>query len=212
MHPKPIHFAAGWLLIALIGGAALVVPPAKAMGRIRREVRALNEELAKPADGPEVFERLTADLERLREFGKGRMTPIPRDSNVAGLMGMLSETLNDLGLNQRDITTRPPKSHGDAMSMPVTIVLNGPFTAVAQAISRIEMMPRLVRVERLRVTTELPKKPGPSEAGAERRGIVRAEFSIDAFYAPDATPTTSEKSQAGSVVGDRTGGSGGARP
>ncbi len=193
MQPKPIHFIAGWFALAALGGLALVVPPAKAMGKLRREVRSLQTELAKPADGPEVLERLASDLQSLRAFGKGRMTPIPNESDVAGLMGMLGETLDDLGLNQRDITTRPPKSYGDATSMPVTVVLNGPFTNIYQAVSRIETMPRLVRIERLRVTAELPKGSDVSVGvrGRDREGIVRAEFSIDAFYSPELPATDS---------------------
>lgn len=187
MQPRTLHFVLGWIGIAAIGVAALIVPQSKALGKVRQEVQSLRTELAKPADGPEVIERLTSDLQRLREFGKGRMTPIPAESDVAGLMRMLSETLDQLGLTQRDITTRPPKNYDDATSMPVTVVLNGPFTSIYESVSRIESMPRLVRVERLRITTEHPSRGDPKADPADLAGRVRAEFSIDAFYDPRAS-------------------------
>lgn len=187
IRPTPTLFVIGWVALTSVGVLALVAPPAAARAKLGREIQSLETELAKPADGPEVIDRLSNDLGKLRDFGEGRMTPIPTDSDVAGLMGMLGGTLTDLGLNQRDITTRPPKSFGDATSLPVTVVLNGPFTSIHEAITRIESMPRLVRVERLRITSESERESRASESsegGAE--GVVRAEFSIDAFYSPDA--------------------------
>lgn len=196
MHPRMIHFALGWVALASVGSLALVVPQAKALARVRQEVRSLESELAKPADGPEVLERLAADLTRLREFGKGRMTPIPEDSDVAGLMRLLSETLDELGLSQRDITTRPPKDYGDATSMPVTVVLNGPFTSIYDAVTRIEAMPRLVRIERLRITSDQPRHADPKSAASDLTGKVRAEFSVDAFYAARNSDSPPDKSGA----------------
>ena len=104
------------------------------------------------------------------------------ESDIAGLMKTLSETLNDLGLSERDITTRPVKSHGDAQSLPVTVVLTGPFTSIYDAIARIETIPRLVRVERLRIGGDAPR----GGEATPRDGVVRAEFSIDAFFAPES--------------------------
>lgn len=177
MRANNTAFILGWLALTAAGASALVAPPWSERSMLLRETRALTDELAKPTDGPEVVERLTNDLDRLREFGRGRMTPIPTDSDVAGLMGLISTMLTELSLDKRDITTRPAKSLGDASSMPVTIILNGPFTSVYEAIDRIESMPRLVRVERLRITSETEKNGMPS-----REGTVRAELSIDAFY------------------------------
>lgn len=198
IRPTPTLFIIGWVSLVSVGVLVMIVPPAAARAKLGREVRSLDTELAKPADGPDVIDRLTNDLGRLRDFGKGRMTPIPTDSNVAGLMRMLGDTLTDLGLNQRDITTRPPKSFGDATSLPVTVVLNGPFTSIHEAVTRIESMPRLVRVERLRITSQSERAGGttaPSAGGTE--GVVRAEFSIDAFYSPDAPTSASAPSETG---------------
>lgn len=174
----------GFLALLLGGTAIAVLPPALARSHLKAELETLGLELLKPVDGPDVVDRLTHDLQGLRDFGKGRMTPIPTDNDVAGLMGMLSAILTDLGLERRDITTRSPKTFDGANSMPVTVVINGDFTKVYEAISRIESLPRLVRVERLRVALDDHREHEP-----QREGLVRAELSIDAFYETPIEPT-----------------------
>lgn len=176
--------ALGFAALVLGGSAIAVLPPTLARSHLRRELETLEVELAKPVDGPEVVDRLTADLATLREFGKGRMTPIPAESDVAGLMGVLSGILTDLGLDRRDITTRAPKTFDGAHSMPVTVVLTGDFTSVYRAVARIEDLPRLVRVERLRVALDNHREHDP-----QRDGVVRADLSIDAFYEKPPDPS-----------------------
>lgn len=183
--------ASGWLLMVALGVGLLIAPSARKRMAIAAETRNLEQELSKPTDGPEVIERLTRDLSRLRALGEGRMTPIPASSDVAGLMQSLSGTLGELGLEKREVTTRPPKSFDDAMSMPVTIALSGPFPKVYEAVRSIEFLPRLVRVERLMVRHDAP--PGEE---ISRDAVVRAELSIDAFFSPERAPDAEAKTGA----------------
>lgn len=180
----------GWIVVVGIGLAFLGPLAARCMD-LNSSVKTLRAELAKPVDGPEVVERLANDLKMLREFGQGRMTPIPEQSDVAGLMSMLSEMLTDLGLEKRDITMRSPKSYGDppeASSLPVTVVLHGSFVDVCRAVERVESMPRLVRVERFRAVADEKQMGTPS-----RDGLVRSDLSIEAFYgAASARPRQGE--------------------
>jgi len=66
--------------------------------------------------------------------------------------------------------------------LPVAVTLFGPFERVYEAIGRIEALPRLVRVGRLRVTAD-DGTPASRNKRA-RLGTVRAELTIDAFYKP----------------------------
>lgn len=177
MQVKSSHFLIGWIALAALGGGGFIAKPLSERARLGREIISLQAELAKPADDPEALERLTADLQTLRELGKGRLTPIPVESDIAGLMTAISGTLDELGFQQRDITTRPVKSHGDAQSLPVTVALDGPFIRIYEAVSRIESLPRLVRIERLRVSTDPARR---TEVHAD--GSVHGEFSIEAFF------------------------------
>lgn len=165
-------------LVAL-GAGVLIAPAVRARALLHDQIEALNNELNTPSAGPDTVERLANDLASLRAFAEGRTAQIPVESDLSGLLDTLSRTLSDLGLNERDITTRPPRAVEDAMSLPVTVAVNGPFPSVYRALSVIERLPRLVRVERLRAQIhdgtgkERPRDPA-----------VRAELLIEVFYTP----------------------------
>lgn len=168
-------------LVALCGSIVVLLfwPAMRRERQLRSDLDRLQADLVKPASGPEMIERLERDIEALRAFGSGRMTPIPENSNIAGLMASLSQTLDDLSLEQHDITTRPPKLLEYASSMPVSLTLSGPFPSIYRAVAKIESMDRLVRVDRLRITV-----PRVSMAQIDRSGRVLAEISISAFFKP----------------------------
>lgn len=179
MRRSDLWLAGAWVAMVGLGAGLVVAPAAKTRNDSINEIARLKAQHAQPFNGPETVERLSADLRSLTQFGEGRMTPIPQESDIAGLMGSLSGTLSSLNLEQRDITTRAARNLDGASVMPVAVTLHGPFERVYEAIDRIEGMPRLVRVGRLRVTTD-----GPESAQRARSGTVKAELTIDAFYRP----------------------------
>lgn len=158
---------------------AVIVPAYRHSRKLSREIERSQIELAKPNSGPEVIGRLTEELETLRALSDHRMTPIPQESNVAGLITDLSAMLDSLGLLRREITTGESVALEEASSMPMTVSLRGPFPGVAEAVRRIESMARLVRVERLRVSSDQPRR-----GEVNRSGEVRADLLIEVFYAP----------------------------
>lgn len=187
MRRGDLWLSAGWLAVTGLSVGLLVMPAAKERTAEMTEIARLRAEYAKPFNGPEVVERLTSDLSTLKQFGEGRMTPIPEESDIAGLMGSLSATLSELRLDQRDITTRTAKSLDGASVMPVAVTLFGPFERVYEAIGRIEALPRLVRVGRLRIVAD-----DASAAMRGRSGLVKAELTIDAFYRPTTVTDAQE--------------------
>lgn len=179
MRRSDLLLGMGWAATVGLGVGLLVVPPARNGADLRREIASLKSELAVPTDGPEMIQRLQGDLETLKSFGKGRMTPIPPTSDIAGLMKSLSTTLAEIGLAQRDITTRAVREVDDTSSMPVSLTLEGPFAKVYAALGAIEALPRLVRIERLQLT-----QPDTEDGGFSRTGDVQAELSVEAFFNP----------------------------
>ncbi len=179
MRRSDLMLAGGLTLVVGLTVGNVLLPALRARIRTVHEIERLRAEHARPFNGPEVVERLSADLRTLRVFGEGRMTPIPEDSDIAGLMGSLGRTLSDLKLEQRDITMRQARALDGASVMPVAVTIYGPFQRIYQAIGAIESLPRLVRVGRLRVVS--------NESGGVKRsadGEVKAELTIDAFYSP----------------------------
>lgn len=175
--------AAGPLCVAgvlLLGSALFVVPAWRAESRVRSEVGEFERELRQAANPPEVIQKLEARLGRVRDAGDERMKPIPEQSDVSGLMRRLSEMLDELGLDRRDLTTGRPREHDEAMSLPMSVMVEGPYPRVIEAVSRIEGLERLVRVQRLRLRSARAETPGE----VRRDGTVRADILLEVFYAP----------------------------
>lgn len=173
-------FRVGGLVgLVVVAGAVFIVPGYRESRRLSNEIGAYEAELRKPNSGPEVIGRLNEELETLRSLADRRMTPIPEGSDVAGLIGDLSAMLDEVGLASREITTGQSESLQEASAMPMTVTLRGAFPAVAEAVHRIESLPRLVRVKRLRVSSNQPRN-----GEVDRSGSVRADILIDVFFAP----------------------------
>lgn len=191
--------AMGLVLLGL-GGFGLVVRPAYVSARaLDADIEAKREELSRPGSGPEAIERLARDLSALRSLGSERMTPIPEESGVATLVRGLSESFDALGLKDREISTGAAKSLDDASCMPMTVAVQGPFPAIYAALTGIESLDRLVRVQRLRISVD-------GKGGAhtvDRSGRVRADIQLDVFFAPKRSTSQS----GGAVAGE-----GGTRP
>ena len=176
-----------WLGVGCVGviagGIGVGVLPAVQHGRdLRAQASGLVLELSTPADGPEVIAELREDLERLRRFGEGRMTPIPEESDIAGLMGQLDRSLVGAGITQPAITTQKPKELDEASALGLMLKVEGGFPAVYEAVREIEGLGRLVRVGRFRV-----EAAGEQRGEVSRGGDVRAEVLIEAFYAPKSS-------------------------
>jgi len=179
--------------LCLIGGVALIVRPAYLGAKaLEDEIEAKRAELARPGSGPQTIERLAHQLTALRALGKERMTPIPEDSGVATLVRSLSESFDDLGLKDREVSTGGAKQLDEASSLPMTIAISGGFPAIHSALARIESLDRLVRVQRLRVAGE-----GKTRAGFDRSGRVRADIQLDVFYAPKQVSAASADANGG---------------
>lgn len=167
--------------VLLISGALLfVAPPWSDLSRLGGRTELLRDELSRPASDPELIERLSAELERLRALGASGMTPIPESSDVASLVRELSMLLESIGLREREITTGAPRELAEASAMPMSVMVRGGFPAIAEAVRRIESLPRLVRVQRLRVSRDTGGSSGPDWSGEE----VRADLMIEVFFAP----------------------------
>jgi Tfp pilus assembly protein PilO len=165
------------IAVGLVG--LLVVPSVRSLGAYHEDIARAEAELARPNSGPEMIERLGARLGALERMSGDGMTPIPDEAGVATLISSLSVMLDDLGLDRREITTGKTKTHEEASSLPMSIQLEGPFLSIAGALQRVERLPRLVRVQRLRIDARQPR-----EGALEHDVEVRADLLLEVFYAP----------------------------
>ena len=171
--------AVGLALATLGGVGGLLLPAWRGAHAMRAEIDRYEAELAEPQAGPEELARLRRERDDLMLLSDQRMTPIPPEADVAGLIRELSTMLDGLGLREREITTGASKALEEASSMPMTVTLTGPFPRVAEAVLRVETLPRLVRVQRLRLSTERVRG-----GNTDRSGVVRADVLLEVFFDP----------------------------
>lgn len=165
-------------LFLILGFGVLVVPKMNRQALADAQFEGFRAELEKPNAGPQTVTMLNDRLEILRQLGEDRITPIPDEPDLAGLMSSMSTMFAQHGLEPPQLTTGTPEPDRGAMSMPMTIVAEGEFVPLAQAILGIESLDRLVRVRRVRISTDSPRRNGP----VDREGLVRADLLLDVFY------------------------------
>jgi Tfp pilus assembly protein PilO len=180
-----LKLACGLGLLAAAGAAALWPH-----WTLVRDLRAQREELGRRAavsdDGAAAVRRLEAELSRVQALAASVVTPIPEESDVASLIRKLSARLDGLGVAEREITTGASVNEDDVSSMPMSVRIGGSFESVYSAVRWIEELPRLVRVQRVKLETAKAGDKGDAQATA---GLVKAELLIDVFFAPHAPET-----------------------
>lgn len=184
-----LWFGGGWLL--LIGATALLVvlPAWRRSTQLRSEITSLHQEVVASQDDPDLLEDLSERLDSLRDFGEGRMTPIPQESNIAGLMHALTTILDGKNLLEREIKMGAATDSKRASSIPMTVMIKGEFMSVFGALAEIESMDRLIRVRRLRIGNDNDRA-----RDLDRSGVVEATLTMDVFFAPRDSDEDGEKS------------------
>jgi len=170
-------------LLSLVGALGFIGPAWRANKRVETEILAMRAELAKPSDSPEIITGLANRLHELQTKSRERMVPIPETSDVAGLMTRLSAVLNRLGLVQREVTTGAETAVDETASLPMSVTLRGGFNPIFEAIREIEHLPRLVRIQRLRLAYE---SRGQSDQFNSQE--IRADLLIDVFFGAKNEP------------------------
>jgi len=170
-------------VLTLVGAFGFIIPAWRANQNVDAEIVAMTAELAKPSDSPEIITGLANRLHEMRTSSRERMVPIPETSDVAGLMTRLSSVLNRLGLVQREVTTGAETSVDDTASLPMSVTLRGGFKPIFEAIGEIERLPRLVRIQRMRLAYE-----SRSQSEQFSTNEIRADLLIDVFFGAKNEP------------------------
>ncbi|GAB4545127.1 MAG: hypothetical protein Tsb0013_02740 [Phycisphaerales bacterium] len=168
----------GLALVVFLGAALFVVPKWGQLRTASGEISQFEDELARTNAGPETIAMLKERLEVLNRFGDDRITPIPREPDLAGLMRRMSEMFKGSGIAPPQLTTGVPQPDNGAMAMPMTISADGSFVGLVGAIRQIEDLPRLVRVRRVRLASESDRMRDT----VDRSGMIRADLQLDVFY------------------------------
>jgi Tfp pilus assembly protein PilO len=174
--PNNIALLLWWIGLTVVGGGLMIWPNASDISGLRREASRLEDRVRRDDDGEAELRRLESRLEEVRAEAERRLRVIPAESGVADLIRQLSGLLSTLSIEEREITTGAATRAEHASLMPMSVSLTCGFLSVYDVVRWVESLPRLVRVQRLRVTSA-DREPGTG-------GPVEAEILLDVFYAP----------------------------
>lgn len=193
--PRAVWLTLGWMALVGGGGAGSLWPTMASIGRLREEKTTLESRVERSDDGAAAVRRLQEELVAVRVLHERQARPIPTDSDVASLIRQLTARLDELAIREREITTGAPTAAEDVMSMPMSVTLQGEFVSVYSGLRWIESLPRMLRVQRLKIDTDKAKSLAPGE--------VRAELLLELFFdrRPAAAEKEKEKKGDGTVAG-----------
>jgi len=174
--PNNVALLLWWLGLALVGGGLAIWPGASSISSLREESSRLRQRIERGGDGAAELRRLEQRLVEIKEEADERLRSIPDESGVADLIRQLSGLLGTLSIEEREVTTGAPSAGERASSMPMTVSLRSGFLSVYDVIRWVESLPRLVRVQRIRVDSA-SREPTPD-------ATVEAEILLEVFYAP----------------------------
>ncbi len=165
-----------WLGLLASGLAVVAWAEPRSLERLEAERSALLARLHRAEDGAAELRALTERLGVLRARAAAELKEIPEDSGFASLMGSLGANFDALGVHEREITNGGPIAGEDARTLPMRVRLTADFPSVFATVHWIEGLPRLVRVQRVRIEAEDKKAPWS--------GRVKAELTLDVFFGP----------------------------
>lgn len=177
MNRRALQLGAGLAALAALCVLAEALPTWRRLGRLGARCEAARTELLLVGDRPKELARQGEELNKVKQFVRKHVKPIPKDSDVAGLVRSLSELMDSEGISRREIATGVEARGESARTLPLTLKMRGSFASVCAVIDRIESLPRMVRLRR--VELRLDGEPGAGE------GVVAASLLVELVYAKE---------------------------
>lgn len=128
---------------------------------------------------------------------------LPEREDVDGLLKEITRIAQQVDLSVRTVKGDKPVAAGAAMEIPLSLVLEGSFDALYDFILALEALPRITRIQSMKVTV----LGGDPHAASGRRGAmegegIRAELGLSVYFsAPPAAAPGADSRPAASAKG-----------
>ncbi|MEE9212496.1 MAG: type 4a pilus biogenesis protein PilO [Phycisphaeraceae bacterium] len=105
--------------------------------------------------------RLAEDVAQLQQAVSGAQRYVPQRDELADLLRQISHQLNDQQVGEPEFQTEPIRHGPDYSVMPVSLRFTASFPEVFGFLRQIELMHRLIRIERLMIEADTgdPTRP-----------------------------------------------------
>lgn len=179
-NPAQLKVVGGWVVLVLIGIVSMAWIQPGLLGHEQQELLGLQQRLNRAEDGAAEIRSLVGQLSAFQDSTKA-IKRVPVDSQFAALNQDLGIRLEALGIADREITNGGSVDLGPAKSIPMRIRMTSGFTGVFETIQWIESLPRLIRVQRVQISSTNLTNPWESK--------VEAEITLDAVFDPAGSPS-----------------------
>jgi len=170
-----IKVIGGWVALMLVCLFSLTWLQPRLLAEARQERQQLQQRMDRAQDGAAEIRALVSELDELRESTVS-LKRVPNESQFAGLIQDLGSQLERLGVEKREITNGGSVDLGPAKSIPMRIRMTSDFLGAFETIEWIESLDRLIRVQRVQLTTTDERAPWSAK--------VEAEITLDAVFDP----------------------------
>lgn len=167
MNKASVKLGAGVGALALVGMVFGVMPSIRVVQELDAQTQRVRSTFTNVADRPAELQKRAASLEEARLLTVRHTKPIPAQGDVAGLIRGLSVSLDEMGINTREIATGAPSKFDDIIAMPMSLTMHADFRSIHNVIAHIESLPRLVRVRHVRIGRDSRADIGSTTLKAE---------------------------------------------
>lgn len=143
-------------VLAVIFGvcyAGLILPIRGEQAKVRTQIDAFKSQLGIDLIGSQELPRLEAQVGELRERLSQAQRGVPPRNELDNLLRSLAHQIDVRRATDHELQVRAEQHGVDYSVLPVSLKFTAPFPSVYSFLREVESMPRLIRLDRLEMTT-----------------------------------------------------------
>jgi Tfp pilus assembly protein PilO len=167
--------------IALALGVGIWGPAAYQRSGLRATADQIHKELGTEPDATAQCGNIYSEVIALRREAEGEQNIIPDTDQLAKFQRRFTETLMTHGMTETNKVTQPIRHFADYSVMPVSLDFTGSFTGGYGVLQQIEAMPRLIRIDALKISRPVSNTEGPLQVRLKLSTFVSAKAKAGAL-------------------------------
>lgn len=177
-------------LVALLAAGVMLavfallvfVPKSQKLSKLRETLKETQAQLAEMSQRASEAPLVAADLEKLTPAYQQNLRRLPRENSTAEFLREVSAVLAEEETSRRELIPGAARPQTGYLELPISISFDSTFSGAYRALSRIEKLDRLSRVESVKMA-----------AAADNSGLVRVELKLVVFQLAETKKSTTTK-------------------
>ena len=185
-----VAFLAGLAIVPIAAYFLVFAPRNEEIAGARREITVKQARLA----GLRELTARIGDLGREIESRRSELAQLderlPASEGLDGLLKEITRIAQRADLSVRTVKGEKPVAAGPAMEVPLTLALEGDFAGLYDFLIAVESLPRITRIEGLKVTALAGDARAKDRLEREGDGLVRAELTLAVYFSAQKVAAT----------------------